>query len=287
MANFHSRSNSLPSECSPLMNEIRDRLCQLKGSEATSTTGKSMCSNLAGLVGLHEALNNLIQTPSFQQALSHDQCGNWIDEILEGSLVLVDLSGFSRDVVSLSKESIQDLKSSIRRNRGQSTATSDDISSYVASRKKIYKMVGKKCIKNSKKFNQNSTILTKQDVDLKTMVIVFKEIEAISSSVLNSVLLFLSGLKARSKHRSWSLLSKFTQTSRKYSEADQECSYNDLFNVHFYEPMKGMDNATVQNILKKLKGSEMTIHELEEGLEALFRSLLKSRVSLLNVLSDH
>ncbi|XP_075496608.1 uncharacterized protein LOC142533653 [Primulina tabacum] len=286
MANFHSRSNSLPSECIPVMNEIQDQLCQLKGSEATSTTGKSTSSNLAGLVSLHKSLKNLIQTPSFQQALWHDQCGSWIDEVLEGSLALIDLCGFSRDVASISKESIRDLKSSIRRNRGQ-TATSDDINSYVASRKKIYKMVNNKCVMNSKRCKQNSTTLVQEDVDLKTMVIVFREIEAISSSVLNSVLSLLSGSKARSKHRNWSLLSKFTQTSRIYSEADQECSYNDLFNEHFYEPIKGIDNATLQNIMKKLKGSEMAIHELEEGLEALFRSLVKTRVSLLNVLSDH
>ncbi|XP_073120972.1 uncharacterized protein [Henckelia pumila] len=245
-----------------------------------------MCSNLAGLVSLHESLKNLIQTPSFQQALSHDQCGNWIDEVLEGSLALVDLCGFSRDVVSVSKESIQDLKSSIRRNRGQ-TATSDDINSFMASRKKIYKMVNKKCIKNSKRCNQNSATLVQEDVDLKTMVMVFREIEAISSSVINSILLLLSGSKARSKQRSWSLLSKFTQTSRVYSEADQECSDNDFFIVHFDESTNGKDNATVQNILRKLKVSEMAIHELEEGLEALFRSLVKTRVSILNVLSDH
>ncbi|KAL0351646.1 UNVERIFIED_CONTAM: hypothetical protein Scaly_1553300 [Sesamum calycinum] len=88
----------------------------------------------------------------------------WINELLEGSLRLVDLCGFSRDVVRLSKECIQDLESSVRRHKGE-TATSD-MNAYVASRKKINKMVNK-CIKNLKSFNQNSTAVPDKDCDLK------------------------------------------------------------------------------------------------------------------------
>ncbi|KAL8514942.1 hypothetical protein ACS0TY_013862 [Phlomoides rotata] len=70
MANFHSRSNSLPSQTHPLVECVEDQLCRLKSSEATST---SVSSKLAALRDLHDSINHLIQMPSFQQAIS-DEC---------------------------------------------------------------------------------------------------------------------------------------------------------------------------------------------------------------------
>ncbi|KAL8059357.1 hypothetical protein ABFX02_03G081700 [Erythranthe guttata] len=263
MANFHSRSNSFPSQSHPIIESVEDHLCRLRAvSESTS-----VCSNLASLKNLHERINDLIQMPSVQQKLSQ---GNWINELLEGSLKLVDLCGLSIEIVSLTKESVQDLESSIRRNKAE-TATSADISAYVASRKKIAKMVNKS-IKNLKSFNHKSTT----DNELWTML---KEAESHDLSVLKSVLILLSGENEKSSKTSWSLLSKFTtQNSRVCSESGAE----DLSSLNIQKSTKNMDS---KNMLKKLKSSEMIIQEIEEGLEALFRSLVKTRVSLLNVLS--
>ncbi|KAG8378059.1 hypothetical protein BUALT_Bualt08G0098700 [Buddleja alternifolia] len=250
MASFHSRSNSFPSQSHPVTQSVEDHLCRLRDSQATSTSATSICENLASLRELHEGINNMIEMPSIQQALSHEQGQNWINELLEGSLRLVDLCAFSREIVCSTKESVQDLESSIRRNRGE-TATSDDIKAYVTSRKKINKMT-KKCIKN---FNRNSTALP--DNEFGKML---KETKALDFSVLSSILVLVSGEKERSKQRSWSFLSKFTQTSRVHSE---------------------VENITVE----QLKATEMNMEEVEEGLECLFRSLIKTRVSLLNVFS--
>ncbi|KAK6131429.1 hypothetical protein DH2020_034832 [Rehmannia glutinosa] len=265
MASFHSRSNSFPSLSHPVMNDVEDQLCRLRASQDASTSTNSICANLGSLRYLHDGINNLIQTPSVQQALSHEQGENWINKLLEGSLKLVDLCNFSRDIVQLTKECVQDLESSIRRK-------ADDINAYLASRKKINKMVNK-CIKNLKSCNKNSTALPDRDNnDLKAIGTMLKEAESLDFSVLKSVLILLSGENGKSN---WSLLSKFTQTRRVHSEVEQEC-----LNIH--KSLKGMDS---KNMLKQLKTSEMNIQEIEEGLEALFRSLVKTRVSLLNALS--
>ncbi|KAL0351660.1 UNVERIFIED_CONTAM: hypothetical protein Scaly_1554700 [Sesamum calycinum] len=121
MAAFHTRSNSFPSQSHPVMDVVEDHLCRLKSSESASTSTTSICANLDSLRDLHEDLNNLIQMPSVQQALSKGEGENWVNELLEESLRLVDLCGFSRDV-------------------------------------KINKMVNK-CIKNLRSLNQNSTPL--------------------------------------------------------------------------------------------------------------------------------
>lgn len=49
---------------------------------------------------------------------------------------------------------------------------------------------------------------------------------------------------------------------------------------------KDIDLKQVQNVVKKLQALEMNIQELEEGLEAVFRRLVKTRVSLLNILNN-
>ncbi|KAG8378060.1 hypothetical protein BUALT_Bualt08G0098800 [Buddleja alternifolia] len=189
-----------------ILNALADNL--LRASEATSTSTTSLCANLASLKDLHVGINNMTKMPSIQQAFSHEQCQNWINELLKGSLRLVDLCEFSRDIVCLTKESVQDLESSIRRNGA----------------------------------------LT--DNEFETML---KETEALDFLVLSSVLMLISGENGRSKQRSLSFLSKFTKTSRIHSEIDDLCSFD--------------------------------IQEVEEGLESLFRNLIKTRVSLLNVLS--
>ncbi|KAG8378058.1 hypothetical protein BUALT_Bualt08G0098600 [Buddleja alternifolia] len=245
MANFHSRSNSFPSQSHPIINDVEDHLRRLKSTEATSTSATSICANLASLRDLHECINNMIQMSSIQQALSNEQGQSWINELLEGSLRLVDLCEFSRDVACSTKESVQNLESSIRRNGGE-TAASNDIKAYVASRKKITKLVNK-YIKNLKSLTKNSTALP--DIEFGTML---KETETLVFSILKSALTLISGEKEKSK-QSWSLFSHFTQTSQVHSEKDDVCSLN--------------------------------IQAVEEGLEALLRSLIKTRVSLLNVVS--
>ncbi|KAL0360426.1 UNVERIFIED_CONTAM: hypothetical protein Sradi_3727100 [Sesamum radiatum] len=280
MAAFHSRSNSFPSQSHPVMDAVEEHLRRLKSSEAASTSATSICTNLASLSDLHEGINNLIQMSSVQQALSNEQDENWINELLEGSLRLVDLCGFSRDVVCLTKECVQDLESSIRRHKGE-TSQAINMNAYVVSRKNINKMVNK-CIKNLKGFNQNSTALPDKDCDLKAIGTMLKETEALALSILKSVLVLMAAEKERSKQRSWSLLSKFTQTSSVHSEVQQEAVAENLCSFDIFKSLKSMDNIALQN---KLKASEMTIEKLEEGLEALFRSLVKTRVSLLNVLS--
>ncbi|KAL2232200.1 UNVERIFIED_CONTAM: hypothetical protein Sindi_1400000 [Sesamum indicum] len=278
MANLHVRSNSLPSKSHPIVNDVEDHLCRLRSSEGTSTSSASVTANLAILKDLHEGISHLIQMPSTQEALCHEDGERWTNELLEGSLGLVDLCGFTRDILNLTKGSVQDLQSSIRRNRGE-TATADDINAYMTSRKKINKMVNK-FIKNFKTFDKNPTAFSNEDSDLKAIVTMLKETEAFDVSVLKSVLILVSGERGSSKKRSWSLLSKFSRTSRVHSEVEQERCAEYLCSFDLQKSGKDL-----QIVLKQLKASEMGIQELEEELEAFFRSLVKTRVSLLNALN--
>ncbi|KAL2468125.1 hypothetical protein Fot_51650 [Forsythia ovata] len=171
---FHVRSNSLPSKSHPVIANVEDHICRLKSSQEASVSASSICTNLASLRDLHEDINNLIQLPSVQKALIDENRAN---ELLDGSLELVNICGIARDIILLTNESVEELESSLRRNRG--------IDTYMNSRKKIEKMV-RKWIKNLKStFDQCSTNKASN------LASALKEAQAISFSVLKSALKFL------------------------------------------------------------------------------------------------
>ncbi|KAL2232473.1 UNVERIFIED_CONTAM: hypothetical protein Sindi_1427300 [Sesamum indicum] len=275
MANLHVRSNSLPSKSHPIVNDVEDQLCRLRSNKGTSTS-TSVISDLAILRDLHEGINNLIQMPSTQQAISHANSEKWTNELLEESLGLVDLCGFARDVLSLTKGSVQDLQSSIRRNRGEA-ALADNINAYMTSRKKINKMV-KKLIKNFKNLDKNCIMLLDEESDVEGD----RGLWFLSPEVYTDTFIWE---KERSKQQNWSFLSKFIRTSRVEYERDQECCSESSLSLELPKSGKDMNTIDMQNVLKQLQASEMTIQELEEELEAFFRSSLKTRVSLLNALN--
>ncbi|KAL2468155.1 uncharacterized protein Fot_51680 [Forsythia ovata] len=166
--------------------ETSGTLLALKSCKEASVSASSICTDLASLRDLHEDINNLIQLPSLQQALVDENRAN---ELLDGSLKLVDICGIARDVIFLTKESVQELESSLRRNRG--------IDAYMTSRKKIDKMV-KKCIQNLKSFDPCSTSLLNKDSNLKAIANVVKKAQAIGFSPQR--LFDQSGCKSRNVH---------------------------------------------------------------------------------------
>ncbi|KAL2468130.1 hypothetical protein Fot_51655 [Forsythia ovata] len=208
----HVRSNSLPSKSHPEIANVEDHLCRLKFYKEASVSSSSICPQLASLRDLHEDINNLIQLPSVQQALADENCAA---ELLDGSLKLVDICGVARDVIFLMKESVQELQSSLRRNKG--------IDAYMNSRKNIDRMV-KKCIKNLKGFDRCSSVLINKDSDLKATTSMLKEAQAIDFPVLKSVLTIFAP-----KQKTWSLVSKFTQSSRVHFRTEDESNAQELY----------------------------------------------------------
>ncbi|KAI3834735.1 hypothetical protein MKX03_013988 [Papaver bracteatum] len=178
------------------------------------------------------------------------QDGKCLDAVLDRSVMLLDVCGTIKDVSSQMKQSSQDLQSSIRRK-------SNEFDAYMSSRKKYCKVI-QKCLSDIKKnTNKNNDVIT--------------EVEAITFAVFESVLSFLSAPKQRS------LVSKLTTKT-----ATQQV-VNEVTKVDFALKSKVMDAKEVQ---KSLASLEIILQDLEDGLESVFRCLIKNRVSLLNILNQ-
>ncbi|KAK0582185.1 hypothetical protein LWI29_022511 [Acer saccharum] len=124
---YHVRSNSFPSRPHPITSEVDQHLSRLRSSQATSISSSSylICHDINGLQDLHGCVDKFLQLPLIQQVLGQEQQKKWIDELLSGSLRILDVSSIAKDASSQTKECVQGLSSVLHRRWG------DEISSEV------------------------------------------------------------------------------------------------------------------------------------------------------------
>lgn len=131
----------------------------------------------------------------------------------------------------------------------------------------------KKCIKNSKSFNHFSTAFLNKDNN-------FKANATIGCSVLESASTIFCF-----KTKSWSMVSKFTQSSHVHSQTEEDRYACELFELNINKLRKDghIICAKCQEAVECIRNGHP---RLEENLEDIFRSLVKTRVSLPNVFSS-
>ncbi|KAL6217954.1 hypothetical protein ACLB2K_011171 [Fragaria x ananassa] len=107
---YHTRSNSFPSRPHPIIQEVDEHLCRLRSSEATSTSSSLISDKLHGQQDLLDCVDRLLQLQGTQQALAQEQQQKWANELLKGSLRLLDICSTAKDAMSETKECIQELQ---------------------------------------------------------------------------------------------------------------------------------------------------------------------------------
>ncbi|KAK6240653.1 hypothetical protein SCA6_006042 [Theobroma cacao] len=282
---YHSRSNSLPSRQHPLTSQIDENLSRLRASEAASTSA-SIGHKLNGLQDLHECVDMLLQLPLTQQALAQEQHLACVEDLLDGSLLLLDACSTAKDALLQSKECIQELHSILRRRRGAEMGLANEVRKYLTSRKAVKKAICK-ALKNLKQMEAKfNTFSSNKDGENAAVISILREVEAVTVRVLQSLLSFISGSGAESKLSRWSLVSKLMHPKR-VGCVEEEKQTNEIANAEatLRSLIKSDNIKHIENVQHELQKSELCIQDLEEGLESLFRRLIKSRVTVLNVLN--
>ncbi|WRX13742.1 Protein BPS1 [Theobroma cacao] len=123
-----AETRSLPSRQHPLTSQIDENLSRLRASEAASTSA-SIGHKLNGLQDLHECVDMLLQLPLTQQALAQEQHLACVEDLLDGSLLLLDACSTAKDALLQSKECIQELHSILRRRRGAEMGLANEVCS--------------------------------------------------------------------------------------------------------------------------------------------------------------
>ena len=173
----HFRSNSFPTRAHPLISEFNNQLSRLRCSEATSSSSASLSQKLISPQDLNDSVDILLLLP-FAQALDQEQNRKWFNELLDGSLRLLDVCGIARDALLQTKECTHELQSTMRRRQGSKMEIAREVEKYSASRKVIKKAMQKALKGRQTKFN------SKKNEDL-AIVSLLKELEAVTILVLN------------------------------------------------------------------------------------------------------
>ncbi|KAJ4729003.1 hypothetical protein OWV82_001852 [Melia azedarach] len=270
VASYHTRSNSFPTRSHPFTSEVDKHLSRLRSSRSASN------SSLHELQDLYDSVDKMLQLPLVQQALTKGHDRKLVDELLNGSLRILDICSISQNALVQSKEYVQEIQSVLRRSSDE-TELASEIKKYLAYRKATKKAIHKalKGMENkcSSQFNQEH-------------VSIWKEVETVTFAAFESMLFVISGPQTPSKLSSLSLVSKIIRPKRIACEEDMR-EMNEFEKVDAaLSTHKKMKSENIFVLQDQLKGLECCIQDLEEGLESLSRRLIKARVSLLNILNN-
>ncbi|OMO83458.1 hypothetical protein COLO4_22520 [Corchorus olitorius] len=282
--NVPVRSISLPSRLLP--NSIEAELNELKTFSTTNhADGEAICTGFTRLAELYNNIEEIIQTD--QKALHHQQNIKLVEEALDDSVGLLDACGNARDLIMMMKEQVQELQSALRR-KGRNSSIETNIHEYISFRKKLKKKIAQS-LKTLKKLEGNSISICSLPVDCHHVLMVVKalrESNAIAVSMFRSFLCFLSMPVMKTKAGGWSLISKLMP------ERSCQKLFNEVGIVDF--TLSTLQGKVGKNIeakidaqiqVRRLETLCATIKCLEQGLDGLFRCLIRNRVSLLNVIT--
>ncbi|CAI9111023.1 OLC1v1011156C1 [Oldenlandia corymbosa var. corymbosa] len=280
----HLRSISLPSRSHPTTLKIEEELNKFTTFELASyNSSGSICNALCRLAELYQCMDALLNLPSTTQALSQQSNQKLGDEFVDGSLRILDVCGITREIVSQFKENVRDLQSSLRRRKGDS-----GINNYACFRKKM-KNDAKRYSAALKQIDASSALLDLDDQHTSAVIRVLREVYSISVSIFQSVWLFLSGQSTKPKTSKWALVSRLVHKEKAGCEDHQQEGVNELENVDSaVNSLCRNDqspNGKIQIVQSKLESLEATIESMENGLEGMFRCLIRSRTTLLNIFS--
>ncbi|KAK4278258.1 hypothetical protein QN277_016125 [Acacia crassicarpa] len=278
----HVRSNSFPTAPHPIVSQFEEHLNRLKSSDsASSSSSSSLSHKLSGLQDLKDSCDRLLQLSTSQQVLAKDCTKKWVDELLDGSLWLLDICTTAKDCLAQSKESVYEVRSALRRRGAEAAIFTAGAANYLASRKNV-----KKAIQNALrdiKGIRNDLIVSSaaRENDMLSMM---KEAESVTVSTLESLLCFMSDPKGRSKQSRWSAISKLMQP-KKVAGDSHEMVTNEFEKVDstLKSLISQQKHASTDNLQGDLESLEMCIEDLKIGVASLSRKLIRNRVSLLNI----
>ncbi|CAK8540072.1 unnamed protein product [Lathyrus sativus] len=277
----HARSNSFPSQSHPNSTRIEQELSKIKTWETTSTsTSDSITIGLSLLEDLYTSLEDFLNMTSTQKVISRHQGENFVEDLLDGSVKILDICGITRDTMLDIKENVEALHSSLRRRKGDSSFETS-VAEYNFFTKRMKKNVTK-LITSLKQMESKfgASTLLNQDQEVVSVIKVVREVIVMNMSIFQSILSFLA---SKSKATKWLKMAKLMH---KRTISCEEENLNELQHVDASLRTllrEGSDVAKMQAARESFEALESTIEGIEKGLESVFRSLVKTRVCLLNM----
>ncbi|EFH69374.1 predicted protein [Arabidopsis lyrata subsp. lyrata] len=188
---------------------------------------------------------------------------NWIEQVSEASLIMLDVCNVSKDVMALVRHGLQDLQLTLRCNGSN---LSEKIAAYNQYRNKLKKET-LKCLNSLKSIDGGRGMMEMQSIEQNLLFVaeVLREVRRAIVTMVESLFSLVCVPWLERKPSIGSFSSIFTM---------QFCCFDDAW-----------DKVAMQSANTRLEAAEITVEELEIELECIFRRLIQTRVSLLNILT--
>ncbi|KAK4764012.1 hypothetical protein SAY87_013450 [Trapa incisa] len=284
------RSISLPPPRShPSIARVEEEIRKLRSWESSGEFSSygSIAVGLAGLERLYICLDDLLSMGSTVQVLS--QGGDHIiNELLDVSVMILDICGTTRDLVSQVKDHVRELESAVRRSRKDDSSIELAIVGYSNLRKKI-KKDARRVIARLREVDINAAAAQPLgdhgNLHLSAVVRALLEASSVAVSVFRSVLLFLSSPTAG--QAKWSLMSRLTlKAGTVESEIKPEVVnvFEDVSAALRSVQLKCSDVDSMRVLQSRFRQLDVGVGSIEDGLESSFRRLVRTRAALLNLI---
>ncbi|MCD7462922.1 hypothetical protein HAX54_049634 [Datura stramonium] len=227
--------------------------------------------NFDALRDLHDSANNLLHSPLIKREIAHHGQEKWVHEVSETSLRMLEVCGTTKDVLLLVRDHLHDLKSAFRRISFGDNKFS--VSFHCQQRKKLKKEILKrlhslKGMKSSKS-SLGSNQISDGKNNLMVVVNVLREVKVAIMSTVESLMSLMS----------------MPSPNNKKSNSKGYFFGSKLMRVNSFSSWGKCDAMTLQCVNKRLEAVDIAIEDLEGELECIIRRLIRTRVSLLNILT--
>ncbi|PHT85028.1 hypothetical protein T459_13471 [Capsicum annuum] len=227
--------------------------------------------NFDALRDLHDSANDLLHSPMIKREIVHQGQEKWVHEVSETSLKMLEVCATTKDVLLLVKDHLHDLKFTFRRiSFGDNNKFTV---SFHCQRKKLKKEILKRLhsLKGMKrsKLASGSSKSSDDKNNLMVVVNVLREVKVATMSIVES------------------LMSLVSMPSPNNKKSNKGCFFElKLMRENSFSSWEKCDAMTLQCVNKRLEAVEIAIEDILEGeLECIIRRLIRTRDSLLNILT--
>ncbi|CAN6485231.1 unnamed protein product [Victoria cruziana] len=278
----HARSSSLPCESHPILSQLKNQMQKLEVTFAASVrdpTAVNLLTRLRMLKTLYDMVDGFLQLPQAQEAMNQNHHVNWANLLLEDLLKFLDAFGAIAAALSSLKE--RNLTTLISLKRREPNSVEPNLQSFISHRKKVSKQMGRltAVLKTMAKPSapQFSTI------DEVETVAVFNGVKALTASAAVSV---ASALMCLTPRRVVERL--MTMPRKQVQEAMKEMNEADsAMDCALRASSRGHPNDEALRVaIERMVVLEDCLDRLERENESIFRSLIRTRVSILNILTQ-
>ncbi|XP_068639333.1 uncharacterized protein [Aristolochia californica] len=265
---LHVRSTSLPNRFDPLIAQLKDQIHGLKSwhSAPDRLTSAWVCSGLNRLKLIHDSLDDFIQLPQSQDSLRRRS--HLVENLLEHFLRFADAFGIFRAALVAFLEEMKATQVAIRSRRQECESRVD---AYVKCRRRLKKEV-LPLLAVVREIAKKAMVVPAEEEEME-LAGILREVSLVTVRVSAAVFGAVVGSQGSSRSFMGLRRRKREERLREFEEASGE-------------EVRRFMKREEKTALRRLEALEKCVAGFERESEKVFGSVIRTRVSLLNVVTQ-